>query len=72
MLGAEMVTDLFAEWTKRFGRSMEWFGSKEHGDPARHSIYCKLQTWMMVYVFIAFFAISLLAFEIDFDAKNNQ
>ena len=96
MLLSEMITDLFAEWVKRFGRAVGWFGSKEHGDPARHSIYCKLQTWMMAYVFIAvrprltqfyaltlflthchshfsqFFAISLLAFEIDFEAKNNQ
>ena len=72
MLFSELTTDFVAEWTKKFGRAMGWFGREDGTDPARHSIYAKLQTWMMVFVFIAFFAISLLAFEIDFEAKQSQ
>ena len=66
---SEIFSDLLSDWMKKLGRKYGYFGNKQ-GDPAREATYVKLKPWMMVCVFIAFFSISELAYEIDYDAKT--
>merc|ERR1712154_203250 len=69
---SEILSDIFSHWVKNVGRKKGWFGNDEYGDPAREATYVKLKGWMMVCITIGFFTISLVAFEIDYDAKTHN